>query len=254
MPNSRYGGYQYETSPRKLKPEYKPNKKEDVKKKSTTINKNKVNKKNKKKKHLKPQTKIVTYVVLGFVILLAISYRNSLITERFSKKEQLKSDLAVIEKENQQLEVNIQNSLNLSNIEKAAKEEIYNNLLAEGFEVIEPQYTKKMYEDAMLSGSHNMQVILYTTEDFQYSSEGLASIEKAFVDLYFAITRNGYPLSLQELVRIYQNLSRLGNIDKKKLITVASRRNIQYDIRFIVENRFITDSAIEFGKILRREE
>ncbi len=23
MPNSRYGGYQYETSPRKLKPEYK---------------------------------------------------------------------------------------------------------------------------------------------------------------------------------------------------------------------------------------
>ena len=49
MPNSRYGGYQYETSPRKLKPEYKPNKKEDVKKKSTTINKNKVNKKNKRK-------------------------------------------------------------------------------------------------------------------------------------------------------------------------------------------------------------
>ena len=58
-------------------------------------------------------------------------------------------------------------------IEKAAKEEIYNNLLAEGFEVIEPQYTKKMYEDAMFSGSHNMQVILYTTEDFQYSSEEL---------------------------------------------------------------------------------
>ena len=59
---------------------------------------------------------------------------------------------------------------------------------------------------------------------------------------------------MQELVRIYQNLSRLGNIDKKKLITVASRRNIQYDIRFIVENQFITDSAIEFGKILRKEE
>ena len=53
---------------------------------------------------------------------------------------------------------------------------------------------------------------------------------------------------------ICPSASRLGNIDKKKLITVASRRNIQYDIRFIVENRFITDSAIEFGKILRREE
>ena len=74
-----------------------------------------------------------------------------------------------------------------------------------------------------------------------------------FIDLYFAISRNGYPLSLQQLVRIYQNLSRLGNIDKKKMITVATKRNIQYDIRFIVESQFITEQAIEFVEILRME-
>ena len=74
------------------------------------------------------------------------------------------------------------------------------------------------------------------------------------MDLYFAISRNNYPLSLQELVRIYQNLSRLGNIDKKKLITVATKRNIQYDIRFIVESKFITKQAIEFVEVLKRGE
>ena len=110
--------YQYETSPRKLKPEYEPIKNDDVKKKSSTLKQ-----KNKKsQKQAKLEVKTIMYIVIGFAILFAISYRNSLITESFNKKEQLKSDLAVIEKENQQLEVNIQNSLNLSNIEKAAKE------------------------------------------------------------------------------------------------------------------------------------
>ena len=97
-------------------------------------------------------------------------------------------------------------------------------------------------------------MVLYATDNFTYSEEGLATVEKAFVDLYFSISRNNYPLSLQELVRIYQNLSRLGNIDKKKMITVASKRSIQYDIRFIVESKFITEEAIRFVDILKRGE
>ena len=138
-------------------------------------------------------------------------------------------------------------------VEKIAKEEVYENLMFKGIEVIEPTQIKKRYEDAIFSGNDSMQVILYPTENFTYSEDGLATIEKAFIDLYFAISRNGYPLSLQELVRIYQNLGRLGNIDKKKMITVATKRNIQYDIRFIVESQFITEHAIEFVEILRRE-
>lgn len=109
------------------------------------------------------------------------------------------------------------------------------------------------HENAVFSGNGSMQAVLFTTENFSYCDDGMATIEKAFVDLYFAVTRNDYPLSLQELVRIYQNLSRLGNIDKKKMVTVATKRNMQYDIRFIAESRFITDQAIRFVEILRRE-
>ena len=74
----------------------------------------------KQKSKLKPHAKAVLYILLGFTILFAISYRNSLITESFNQKEELKQELSTLQKENAQLEINIQNSLNLSNIEKSA--------------------------------------------------------------------------------------------------------------------------------------
>ena len=114
----RQMGYQYETSPRKLKPEYEPKKNPYSQKKSSTVKKN--NKKVQEKKHLKPHAKAVLYVLLGFTILFAISYRNSLITENFNKKEELKKELSVLQKENAQIEISIQNSLNLANVQKAA--------------------------------------------------------------------------------------------------------------------------------------
>lgn len=115
---TRRASYQYETSPRKLKPEYEPQKKSYSKKKSTTLKQKE--QKPKEKRQLKPKVKIVLYVLIGFGILFAISYRNSLITESFSKKEDMKKELGVLQKENAQLKINIQNSLNLANVEKSA--------------------------------------------------------------------------------------------------------------------------------------
>ena len=56
--------------------------------------------------------------------LLTISYRNSVINESFTKVQSLKTELAALQKENEQLEVSIENSLNLNNIEQAAKEKL----------------------------------------------------------------------------------------------------------------------------------
>ena len=115
-------GYQYETSPRKLKPEYEPRKNPYAKKKSTALKQK--NQKQEEKRKIRPHVKAVFYVLIGFTILFAISYRNSLITESFNKKEQLKGELSTLQKENAQLEVNIENSLNLSNIEKSASSKL----------------------------------------------------------------------------------------------------------------------------------
>lgn len=139
-------------------------------------------------------------------------------------------------------------------IEKTAHDEMVSCLLDGGFAVVKPSEISQQYEDAMLAGMEKKQVIVYDTENFDYENGGIATIEKAFVDLYFSITRNGYPLSLQELARIYQNLIRLGNIDKKKLIAVSAKRNLQCDIRLIVETPYITEAAMQFAMILRRGE
>ena len=56
--------YQYETSPRKLKPEYEPIKNDDVKKKSSTLKQ-----KNKKsQKQAKLEVKTIMYIVIVFII------------------------------------------------------------------------------------------------------------------------------------------------------------------------------------------
>lgn len=54
--------------------------------------------------------------------MFAISYRNSVINEKFAKNKELKANLATLQKENQQLEVSIESSLNLKAVEQSAKE------------------------------------------------------------------------------------------------------------------------------------
>ena len=125
MAYQRYYGYQYETSPRKVEPEYIPTTKQNnpyKNKKTTTTNKKNNNVKQKAK--LKPKVKVALYIAVGFLILFGISYRNSLITENFNEKEQLKETLSSIQKENEQLKVNIESSLNLNTVEQMAKEKL----------------------------------------------------------------------------------------------------------------------------------
>lgn len=116
--------YQYETSPRKLQPEYEPRPKKYPKKSTARKTKVVTNKKAKPqtKRKLKSKVKVMIYVMIGFTILLAISYRNSVINEKFSQIKTLKSNLAAIEKENEQLEVSIENNFNLKTVEQSAKE------------------------------------------------------------------------------------------------------------------------------------
>ena len=130
MAYQRYYGYQYETSPRKIEPEYRPYKKQEPYKgkKTTTTQKvtkkveRKVKVKTKTKSKMKPKVQIALYIAIGFIVLFSISYRNSLITESFNTKESKKQELSSIRKENEQLKVNIESSLNLNNVEQMAKE------------------------------------------------------------------------------------------------------------------------------------
>ena len=115
--------YEYSTSPRKLQPEYNPRKR--GKKNNLKVVKDLPRQEVKMtKEQMHVRKRVVLLVVAIFVVLLTVSYRNSQINEKFSQVQKLKKELSSIQKENEQLKVNIENSLNLNNVEKIAKEKL----------------------------------------------------------------------------------------------------------------------------------
>ena len=115
--------YQYTTSPRKLEPDYNKRKKtkkqklkivEDVKRQDIKVS----------KEQRKERVKITMLILMIFGVLFTISYRDSKINESFSEVQDLKKELSSVEKENEQLKVSIENSLNLNYIEQMAKEKL----------------------------------------------------------------------------------------------------------------------------------
>ncbi len=108
--------YQYETSPRKLKT--------TPRKKKKTSYKPKVIKSKKRNVKVKDKPNIIFILGIVLTMLFIIIYRNAMINESFSKLQALKRETTALQKENEQLEVNIQNSINLNNIETAAKEQL----------------------------------------------------------------------------------------------------------------------------------
>ena len=114
-------GYQYTTSPRKLEPDYKTKKQKKRLRVVEDVPRQKIQISKEQRKH---QFKVTLFVVAIFGILLTISYRNSQIDEKFSEMQNLKQELASLQKENEQTKVSIENGLNLNNIEKLAKEKL----------------------------------------------------------------------------------------------------------------------------------
>ncbi len=139
-------------------------------------------------------------------------------------------------------------------VEKVAKDAMMDRLSRNGIVVMEPTELQKAYEKLVFSGSDSISAVVYVSDNSDYNDRGIATPEKAFLDLYYAVTRNGYPISVQELARIYKNMIRLGTLDKKKLLEASTKRNLNHDIRFIVESKYITDSAFEFVSSLKRED
>lgn len=139
MPSRQYA-YQYETSPRKIKSEYnKPRKNANQYNKAKTKQKAKIttskkqddmNKAKKKQEEQKAKNALIAKTKVAiffksailFVIVFFMLFMNSRISESFTQIQNLKLQITELQKANDQLEINIQNSLNLNNVEQKAKE------------------------------------------------------------------------------------------------------------------------------------
>ena len=113
--------YQYGTSPRKYEPDYT-----EVKVKKVKIEKKSEKKKvNTKAKQGKNRALQVVIVLAIFGMLLTVSYREISIMEMFNQKKDLENNLAVVQKENGQVEKSIkevESTLDWNSIQQKATE------------------------------------------------------------------------------------------------------------------------------------
>lgn len=115
--------YEYDTSPRKIDPNIQ--RRTQTKRKKLKVVEDIPRQDVKLSKEQKKTQIQLTFMVIGiFILLLTISYRNSQINEKFNQTQILKRELSSLQKENEQLKVSIENSLNLNSIEKQAKEKL----------------------------------------------------------------------------------------------------------------------------------
>ena len=105
--------YEYGTSPRKLK-QVEPVKK-TTKKKSVKVN---------KKVLLKHKIKMFSAIAIFFIVMFGISYRYSFINQQYNQIRSLKKEYAALQTTNDQLAIGIQNGLDLTQIERYAKDKL----------------------------------------------------------------------------------------------------------------------------------
>lgn len=117
--------YQYGTSPRKTEPDYNRRTRKTSKKRQLRIVEDLPRQQIKVSiEQRKRQFKMTLNIIGLFLILVTISCRNSQIDKKFNQIQEQKKQLSAIQKENEQLRVSIENSLNLSNVGKVAKEQL----------------------------------------------------------------------------------------------------------------------------------
>lgn len=97
-------------------------------------------------------------------------------------------------------------------------------------------------------------VFIMKGKDFSLAANGIANKEKGFVDLYYAMTRLEYSISVAELSRIYDSMMRNKMITVLKMKKSAKDRGIVIEIELLLEFMKIPKKAKEFIEIQLKEE
>lgn len=93
---------------------------------------------------------------------------------------------------------------------------------------------------------NKVDVILLIGKDFSLATDNISQKEKGFIDLYYAVTRLEYAVSVPELSRIYQSLKRNNAITMAKIKKAAKDRGIYVEINWLIEMNKASEKTIEF--------
>ena len=130
--------------------------------------------------------------------------------------------------------------------EKSGLTELQEELISNQFTVMtQKDYSSKF--DRIFS--NNFDVILLQGKNFELAKQGIAVKEKAFIDLYYAVTRMNYAFSVQELERIFDTLIRKKAIMSFRIKEAAKDLSISNEIEYIMNIFKLPEAARSFVKI-----
>lgn len=110
---------------------------------------------------------------------------------------------------------------------------------------------KRLLDDESIR--KKIDVIILRGKDFSLALDNIADKEKGFVDLYFVVTRFEYGISIPELSRIYESMTRNHSFAMNKMIKAAKERGINTEIKWLLELKKASRKTIEFMDYQIRE-
>lgn len=128
-------------------------------------------------------------------------------------------------------------------IEESGMKEIQ-ELLSERDMIVLTEKDRTILEKTFIRNKAD--VILLRGKDFSLAKDNISTKEKGFIDLYYAVTRMEYGLSVQELSRIYQSLQRNNSITMAKMKAAARDRGIAIEINWLIELNKASEKTLEF--------
>lgn len=82
--------------------------------------------------------------------------------------------------------------------------------------------------------SVNELAVIRKTTIFYASADGLASVERALVDLYYEVTRERYPLDTAELIRIWYSALTSVSLEFPKMLRYAGLRRFRSEVEWVL--------------------
>jgi hypothetical protein len=128
-------------------------------------------------------------------------------------------------------------------VEAAGIKEIQEILSEKGFIVL-TERERNIIEKTTVK--NKIDIILLKGKDFSLSVDHVAQKEKGFVDLYYAVTRMEYGISIPELSRIYQSMKRNSSIAITKIKNSAKDIGIYTEINWLIELDKAPGKVLEF--------
>jgi len=134
--------------------------------------------------------------------------------------------------------------------EEDAINEIQEIVEDEGYIVIRENQQDFLFLNSLKS---KIDVILLKGNNFKLSVQGIAIKEKAFVDLYYAVTRLEYAISIPELSRIFNNMRRNKTYTPLRMKQAAVDRGVENEINWLLGLKKLHPKVLEFMEYQLKE-